>query len=76
MKSKNVCHRDLKPDNILLDAKFNIKVCDFGEAKVIIEDNDQDLRNWTQECDKCKMDVKSKSKEKLQEEEEDDCPFA
>lgn len=33
MHSKNICHRDLKPDNILYDSRFHVKICDFGEAK-------------------------------------------
>ena len=28
----NVVHRDLKPENLLIDAKFRLKVADFGSA--------------------------------------------
>lgn len=38
MHDKNVCHRDIKPDNILYDQKNKqIKVTDFGESKATKE---------------------------------------
>ena len=37
LHNMHIAHRDLKPENILLDEQFHIKLCDFGEAKVIKE---------------------------------------
>lgn len=36
--SQGIAHRDIKLDNILLDRKFNIRLCDFGFAAFITAD--------------------------------------
>jgi len=35
-----VAHRDLKPQNLLLDSRFNLKITDFGLSKVFESDAD------------------------------------
>ena len=35
--SKNICYRDLKPENLMIDAEGYIKMVDFGFAKVVTD---------------------------------------
>lgn len=39
MKDSNILHRDLKPKNLLLNANCDLKVCDFGLARVSNSDS-------------------------------------
>jgi mitogen-activated protein kinase 1/3 len=40
--SCSVLHRDLKPGNILLDHNYHIKICDFGLARCVNNDDEMD----------------------------------
>lgn len=42
MQEQNVMHRDLKPLNIMIDKHYNVKVIDFGDARRVNEELDDD----------------------------------
>ena len=35
LHKNDLCHRDIKPQNILLDINFNPKICDFGFVRSV-----------------------------------------
>jgi len=40
LHSKNIAHRDIKPSNILVSEDGNIKICDLGSAKELVDGQD------------------------------------
>lgn len=46
MHTANVLHRDLKPNNILINSRCELRICDFGLARATFE-NGPDTMFWT-----------------------------
>lgn len=45
MHERNICHRDLKPNNIFIDQLHNVKIADFGCSKMLKEKNNKNITN-------------------------------
>jgi len=45
--SANVLHRDLKPRNILISSKCEVKICDYGLARLLAHNEEQKTDNMT-----------------------------
>ena len=43
LQSKSIVHRDIKPDNILFDELYNVKITDFGLSALCKDENPENI---------------------------------
>jgi mitogen-activated protein kinase 1/3 len=48
MHSANVIHRDIKPSNLLVNSQCDLKICDFGLARVSDPENPTELSEYVE----------------------------
>ena len=42
MQKEGIMHRDMKPQNVMFDDNYNIKIIDFGDARKVDEEMEAD----------------------------------
>lgn len=62
LHSTGVMHRDLKPQNILIDDNCQVKICDFGLSRCIVEQDGQSEARYDLSKSFNKMSISEESK--------------